>query len=959
MRLRQPPPATITFALFAVTLCMITGCAANGSLKPVDIRCESRTDPMGIDVGRPRLSWTLLPTDDRLRGLRQNAYRVQVASSAAKLAAGQADVWDSGQVHSDQSVGVMYDGTPPYAGGPLASRTRYYWRVQVWDQDGRASEWSPPAFWAMAMRWKSEGSDWAGQWIGAPDAGNAAPLLRKEIQLRAKPVRATAYICGLGYYELRINGRKVGDHELDPGFTDYTEHALYVTYDVTEHFLAGGNAVGVILGNGWYHLPGGDLFGNNKARWTGTPRLLLNIDLDFADGSRQTLATDTGWKWSTGPIVFNSVRAGETIDAREDKPLWDRPGFDDRNWPSAVVLPAPAGRLTAQSHPPIRATETFTAVAITEPKPGVYVFDLGVNIVGHVRFQARGESGRKITLLHNEKLNADGTVDMNHCASHTAGRFQTEEFILRGRGEDVPPARRANPQLQQGQQDADKMSATHAGETPATQVFEPRFTYHGFRYVEVRGLTYKPALGDLVARWVHTDPEPAGEFACSDANISTLQKMIVRTQLNNLHSIPTDCPQREKMGWLQDGCVSEEEAICNFDMATFYTKWFHDMLDGQESCGFVPSLVPNCGWAGSGPNGSPSGFSDPWWGSAIIRTPWNLYLYYGDRHVLEARYPAMKAYVDYLGKYSHDLKIGWNLGDWLEEGTQNSAKRTPVELASTAAYFHSATLLSRIAVLVGKPDDARTYAELARRIGLKINERFLDTATGLYGADTQTAPAMALQLGFAPADKRAMVLEGLVKNIEHRGGHLSTGIVGTMYLPYALSENGRADLALKVLTAEGYPGYVHMIRSGASTIWEQWDGNNSLNHPALGCVGAWFYQALAGIRPDPEQPGFKTIILQPRTAGLTWVRASYRSVRGRIVSDWRISGGVFTWNIVVPANTEALVYVPAAQSAPVRESGKDAAQAEGVRYIGWLTGTALYEVASGKYCFTAPVPLAK
>jgi alpha-L-rhamnosidase len=277
-----------------------------------------------------------------------------------------------------------------------------------------------------------------------------------------------------------------------------------------------------------------------------------------------------------------------------------------------------------------------------------------------------------------------------------------------------------------------------------------------------------------------------------------------------------------------------------------------------------------------------------------------------------------------------------------------------VEFASTAAYFHSAKLLSRIAAVLGKPDDARAYADLARRIGDRLNQRFFDGATGLYGPDTQTAPAMALQLGFAPADKRALVLDGLVKNIQRRGGHLSTGIVGTFYLPYALGDNGRADLALKVLTAEGYPGYVQMIRSGASTVWEQWDGINSLNHPALGCVGAWFYQALAGIRPDPDQSGFKRIVLQPQPAGLTWARASYRSIRGRIVSDWRIGGGVFTWNIVVPANTRALVYVPVGESGAVRESGKDASRAAGVKYLGRRDGATIYELGSGRYCFTAP-----
>lgn len=889
----------------------LEGCTG-GVLQPDDLRCEYRTTPLGIDVLQPRLSWLLVPTDEARRCLSQQAYQVQVAGSERSLTDDRPDLWDSGQVQSGQSAHVVYGGRP------LASRTKCYWRVRVWDQDGRPSAWSRPSFWTMGLL---SPSDWQGQWIGAPEAGFAAPTLRREVQAKGKPVRATADICGLGYYELRINGQRVGDHVLDPGFTDYTKRVLYVTYDVTEHFQAGLNAVGAILGGGWYHLPAGDLFGFHKAPWTAPPKLLLDIDLEFADGTHQAIVSDASWRWCTGPIVFNSLRAGETIDAREDKPLWDQPGFRDDEWKSVQVLQAPAGRLVAQSHPPIRATGSRPAVSISEPRSGVYVFDFGENISGHVRFKASGAAGQEVTLLSNEKLAADGTVDMLHCASHTSGRFQTETFILSGRGVDT---------------------------------FEPRFTYHGFRYVEVRGLTHRPRPEDLTGIWVHTDPEVAGDFACSDQTINAIQKMLVRTQLNNLHGIPTDCPQREKMGWLQDGCVTEEAAICNFDMATFYAKWFADMLDAQDAGGHVPSIVPTCGWGRVNSDGSPGAYADPWWGSAIIRTPWNLYLYYGDRRVLEECYPAMKAYVDYLGRRSRDLVIDWQLGDWLEVGNPATGKKTPVALVSTAAYFHCADLMSRIALSLGRSDDAAAYADLARRIGERINAQFLDASTGLYGPNTQTAQVLALQLGFAPADKRAIVLEGLMKNIQARGGHLSTGIVGTHYLPYALSENGQARLATAVLTAEGYPGFVHMLRSGATTLWEQWDGGNSQDHPTFGCVGAWFYQALAGIRPDVNEPGFRRIIFRPRPAWLTWARARYRSPYGEIVSDWKVADGILTWKIVVPANTRATVYVPTRDSGAVRESGKPASQATGVKSVGVDNGEAAYEVGSGRYRFVAP-----
>ncbi len=790
----------------AVLLAATAPLLAQHAPKPLNLRCEYHADPLGVDTPAPRLSWQM-PLISVQRGQAQTAYHILVATSTEQLAKNTGDLWDSGKVDSDQSLHI------PYAGKPLSSRQLCYWKLKTWDQAGRASAWSDAASWTMGI---IEPDQWHARWIGAPEAGLAAPQLRATFDLPSKPVRAIARICGLGLHELRLNGVKASDHLLAPAFTDYNKRALYITHDVTEHLRPGPNAIGVILGGGWYRLASRDFFGFEKAPWTGPPRLLLELELLLADGTRLFIASDETWKWSTGEIVFNCLRAGETIDARQLTPNWDTADYDDTGWSPVTVLPAPAGRLAAQQQPPIRAARRVRPAAITEPAPGVYVIDMGVTFAGHVRLTTRGRPGHTITLKHNEKLQADGFVDMKHLSSHTLDkRFQTEQFILAGTG---------------------------------VETFEPRFTYHGFRYVQIEGLANKPSLDDIQGVLVHNTPAPAGAFACSDPKLNRLQELIVHTQLCNLHSIPTDCPHREKMGWLQDGCVTQEAAICNLDMATFYAKWLHDILDAQDPGGHVPSIAPNSGWASAKPDGGPGRFADPWWATAISRTPWNLYIYYGDRRAVEQAYDGIKAYIDYLSVRS--TRAYGSLGDWLEADTQNRAKRTPIPLTGIAAYQLATRQLSRMAAILGRTEDAQKYGTLADEIRASWIQRYVDE-TGVIVPDSQTAYALALELDLLSAHHRSTVAAQLTANIAQRRGHLSTGIIGTHYLPYALSNSGQVDLAFDVLTAEGQPGYFHMIDSGATALWEQWDGNNSLCHPTFGAVGAWFYQPWPGSTPIP------------------------------------------------------------------------------------------------------------
>src|ERR1035437_6689340 len=457
-------------------------------LHPVELRCEYLVNPLGIDTPRPRFQW-VLDSQPGERGRRQTAYQILVAATEASLRTGKGDLWDSGRADSSQSAQI------PYGGNPLPSRLLCWWKVRVWDEQGKSSAWSELAHWSMGLL---DPGDWQGGWIGS-DIGSGDPhavYLRGGMTLSKRLTRATAYICGLGYYELYLNGKRVGDHVLDPGFTDYDQRVLYVTYDVTGQLLAGANAVGVILGNGWFHPITPDLFGFEKAPWRQSPRLLVNIVLDYADGSRETVASDSSWKWSTGPLVFDCIRAGETYDAGLEMPRWNEPDYDDSHWKPAMPVPAPKGRLSAQMEPPLRVGEINRPLKLSEPKPGVYMFDLGVNLTGWVRFEAQGGPRKKITLEYNVALKPDGTLDMTNSHSHTYGRYQTDELILNGQGRGV---------------------------------IDPRFTYHGFRYVQVTGLAHKPALTSLEGRGVHTDWESAGEFSCSNPKINDLEKAVRRT----------------------------------------------------------------------------------------------------------------------------------------------------------------------------------------------------------------------------------------------------------------------------------------------------------------------------------------------------------------------------------------------------------------------------------------------
>ena len=740
---------------------------------------------------------------------------------------------------------------------------------------------------------------------------NAAIHLRKDISVKKQVTRATAFICGLGYYELSINGNKVGDHVLDPGFTDYSKRVLYVTYDVTKAIKPGKNELAILLGGGWFNLATPDLFGFEKAPWSASPRALFHLKIEYSDGTSQIVVSNESWKWAKSRISFNCVRGGETVDFTRGMPTWK----------PVTLVDAPKGTLVSQQLAPIRVRQSIKPISMKEPKPGVYVFDLGTNIAGWATLTTRGPRGTKVTLKYNEALNPDGTADMHHTASHTYGRFQTDECILSGK--------------------LDK--------------FEPRFTYHGFRYVEVTGLAEKPTLDSLSGKWVTTDPAVAGSFQCSNDRLNQVQSMIVHAYLNNLHSIPTDCPQREKMGWMDDGCVDMETGFFNLDTPQFYRKWFNDMMDAQDANGHVTDIVPTSGWGRTRADGSPGEMADPWWGGAIVLAPWKLYQNYGDTRVLREGYQSMRSYVDYMTSTAKDNIVSWGLGDWLDDSAGGGGRRVPVEQTSTAAYFACSEIVAKSAALIGVKGDALKYEALAERIKSSYNAKFLNSDTGLYANDSQTAQALPLTLRLAPTSTKKRIIAGLVESIDGpRNGHISAGMVGSLYVFHALAENGRDDLAYKMLTQEDFPGWLHMINSGATSLWEAWYGDGSYNHPTMGCVGFWLYQGLAGIRPDPAGPGFKKFVIKPSVANdLTWAKAHYDSVHGRIESAWQRTGMDLTITITVPANTVATVYIPTGGARKVRESMTEASLAEGVKFLRTEPGFDVFQVGSGSYSFAS------
>jgi len=845
------------------------------------LRCEYLTNPVGIDEVSPRLSWLLRHAG---KWCSQKAYRIVVSSSVSQATRGEGDMWDSGKVLSEDTSNI------PFEGGKLSSRQICYWRVQWWDQDDAKSDLSETARFEMGLL---EAGDWGSEWIGKKnvrefksrgstllgeplgDYVNAFTLyLRKEFPLKNRVARARAYVCGLGYYELRINGSKVGDRVLDPSQTDYRKLALYSTYDVTSHIAQGRGektpemfAAAVILGNG-RHI---------RSYGYDSPKLLLRLLVDYEDGTSDHFTTNSYWKVSYGPLQENGLYFGERYDARLEMPGWDELGFDDASWEYAAVVSGVP--VAAQMMEPIRVVQTLLPQRWSRLSSGVTIHDFGQNLAGWVRLSVSGTAGTEVRLRHAELLHEDGMLNIAPNQNAEA----TDIYILRGDG---------------------------------IETYEPRFTYHGFRYLEITAVPEMPAVDSVRACVVHSDVDHVGEFSCSHALINKIHQNILWGQRSNLMSIPTDCSQRdERQGWLGDAHLAAEESMFNFGMASFYTKFLRDIQLAQREDGSLPDTVP--------PYLGRLYPADPAWSAAYITIAWMMHRFYGDTRVLERHFESMKKHVFLLRDHSDDLilkKLG-KYGDWCPPGSI-APKQTPVELTSTWYFYHDTALLSGIAGVIGRESDHRMLEALAVRIRGAFNDAFL--RDGEYAVNRfapvdrspgQTSNALPLYLEMVPPDSKPKVIERLLDAVvDEHDYHVDTGILGARYLLDVLSELGYTDVAFKVASQRTYPGWGYMVEEGATTLWERWEkiaggGMNSHNHIMFGSVDAWFYRVLAGL--SPLSPGWRQIRYKPPVLqGLHSARAVLKSVRGSISIAWKKSDQEFRLEIVVPVGCSGRVFVP-------------------------------------------------
>jgi len=902
---------------FLFVMCLLASCAEQVTIYVVNPRCEFLTDPQGIDCTAPRLSWEI---DGDVRGIQQTAYYLLVASSLEKLNADEGDLWDSHIVKSNTSVNV------PYGGKSLESRDVCFWKVKVTTNRGR-SEWSQPASWSMGLL---NPSDWQAKWTGLDKSFRedhlehrtrlAARYFRKEFETSQKPVKATVYVSGLGFYKLFINGKTIGDQEFAPTPTDYTKVVKYNIFDVTDKLVQGKNAIATTLGNGRYfsmRQPG--------VRHFGFPKMILQLELIYADGSKQIVVSDDSWKVTAdGPIRANNEFDGEEFDATKEMPGWNATGFDDSKWLQAELVEAPGGKPEAQLNRNMKIMETIHPVSISQPKPGMYILDMGQNMVGWVAMKVKGKTGDKVKLRFAEVLQDDGTLYL----ANIRGALVTDLYTLKG---------------------------------SEIETFEPIFTYHGFRFVEITGYPGTPTVNYFVGKVLYDEMEVTGQFETSDKTLNEIYKNAFWGIRGNYRGMPTDCPQRdERMGWLGDRAVGSHGESFIFGNNNLYAKWLDDIAQAQREDGSIPDVAPNY-W---------SIYSDNMtWPGAFLIIANMLYEQFVNTEPIVKHYDSMKKWMKYMrGKYmKENIMTKDTYGDWCMPPespelihSKDPVRKTDAAVLGTTFYYRMLFLLERFANLLNKPDEAKTFADEAVVIKNAYNEKFFNKETSQYSNNTVTSNLLSLCYGMVPKGYEDKVFQNIVDKTEKEfDGHVSTGLVGIQWLMRGLSDRGRADLAFRIATNRDYPSWGFMIEHGATTIWELWNGNtadpamNSHNHVMLlGDLIVWFYEYLAGIQNDPKSVGFNKIIMRPYPVeGLNFVKASYNSIHGLIESHWQKKDNTFQWEITVPGNTTATVYIPATNKGQVTEGGQKASSAIGVKFLKMDGEYAVYSVGSGSYSF--------
>jgi len=894
------------------------------------LQCEYKQNPIGIESASPKLSWIIQSGD---RDVMQTAYHILVADNTADLDKGIGDIWDSHKVNSSASIQIDFKGKM------LKPASTYYWKVMVWDNHRHVSKWSTVEQWQMGLL---NTTDWAGaKWIayaempdsmrvvpfpasrgpkGLPPSNDVLPLLRKTFSINKPVKKATLYICGLGHFDMSLNGKKVGDHFLDPGWTQYDKQALYVPFDLTNQLEQGNNTIGVMLGNGFYYIPRDKRYRKMTGAY-GYPKMICRLVIEYADGSTGGLISDESWKTAPGPIIFTSIYGGEDYNANLEQPGWNTNNFGDAKWQNAITVSGPP-QLNAQAADPLKVMQEFMPVSQTHISTGSWVYDLGQNASGIPEITVQGKKGDTVRITPAELLHPDGSANQNG-----SGKPHYYNYILKGNGPET---------------------------------WHPQFTYYGFRYLQVDGAVPQGEANSgqlpvmLAIKGLHTrnSATTVGSFTCSYDLFNRTFKLIDWAMKSNMASVFTDCPHREKLGWLEEAHLVGSSLRYNYDIHRLALKCISDMRLAQTPEGLIPEIAPEFTKFGDPFRDSPE------WGSNAIILPWYVYQWYGDKEVLAQNYDMMKRYLDYLGTKANDHILTQGLGDWYDQGPKapGYSQQTPKGITATAFYFYDLDIVAKIALMLCKTQDAEQQEKLAAEVRQAYNKVFFNTQTKEYGTGSQTANAISVYMGLVePQDKQA-VIDNIVKELRDHGNSLTAGDIGFRYLLRALDDAGRSDVIYDMNSRSDVPGYGYQLAHGATALTESWAALPAVsnNHFMLGHIMEWFYSGLGGIRSAPGGIAMNKIVIRPEVVGsITYAKTSYGSPYGVIATDWKKENGKFTLTVQIPANTTAIIYLPAHKGGKITEGGKNIASISTIKFLGYADGKAMVKTGSGTYHFVS------